>query len=115
MLSAVVAKKSSTNKDMQDVSAGKTTVTTMFKSSSDAGAMANKIDQLGREIEQLQKICDLLTCYIGNVVLKSFKNEKVDLYRRMLQQFTVIEINNAHTQASFWSACLQTPKVKSAC
>ena len=91
---------------MQDVSAGKTTATTLFKSSADAGAMATKVDNLEREIQQLQKLADLLTVYIGNTVLNSFKAEKVDLYRRMLQQFTLIEINNAHTHASFWSSLL---------
>ena len=97
------------------MSAGKTTATTLFKSSSDAGAMATKVDNLEREIQQLQKLADLLTCYIGNNVLNAFKNEKVDLYRRMLQQFTLIEINNAHTHACLWSSTLQVPKVKTAC
>ena len=35
------SKKISTQKDLESVSQGKTTVTTLFKNSSDAGAMAN--------------------------------------------------------------------------
>jgi hypothetical protein len=31
-----------------------------------------------------------------------------------MQQFTVIEINNAHQTASFWSTVLQNPQVKAA-
>ena len=65
--------------------------------------MTNKVDILEREIEMQSKLVDLLTCFIGERVLKAFKAEKVDLYRRMLSQFSIIEINNAHTQASFWS------------
>lgn len=71
-------------------------MTTLFKSSSDAGVLANKVENTGREIAGLTKMIDLLTCYISSLVLKLFKDEKVDLYRRLLQQFTVYEINNAH-------------------
>ena len=44
------SKKSSTQKDLESVSTGKTTVTTLFKNSSDASSMANKIESTDREI-----------------------------------------------------------------
>lgn len=46
-------KKQSTQKDLQDVSAGNKTVTTLFKSASDTGDMANKIESYEREIEAM--------------------------------------------------------------
>jgi len=87
----------------------------MFKSNSDTGTMANKVESTEREIATTSKLVDLLTCYIGSVVLKTFKSEKLNLYKRMLQQFTVVEISNSHQLAGFWSNVLQHPKVKAAC
>ena len=107
------AKKSSTQKDLEDVSQGKTTVTTLFKNSSDASAMANKIESTDREIEATRKLADLLTIYIGEKVIAVFKKEKLGLYHRILKQFTVIEISNSHQLAGFWSNVLSNPKVQS--
>ena len=90
------AKKSSTQKDLEDVSTGKTTVTTLFKNSSDANSMANKIESTDREIASTRLLVDLLTIYLGEKVITTFKKEKLDLYHRILKQFTVIEINNSH-------------------
>jgi hypothetical protein len=59
------------------VSQGKTTVTTLFKNSSDAGAMANKIESTDREIMASQLLGDLLTVYIGDKVIPNFKKEKM--------------------------------------
>ena len=83
-------KKRDTQKDLESVSTGKTTVTTLFKNSSDAGSMANKIDQHEREINSNNLLLDLLSAYLGNKVIPAFKKEKLQLYHRILQQFTVI-------------------------
>lgn len=85
-------KKRDTQKDLESVSTGKTTVTTLFKNSNDTGAMANKIDQHEREIISSQQLVDLLSAYLGDKVIPAFKKEKLALYQRILQQFTVIEI-----------------------
>jgi hypothetical protein len=90
------AKKSSTQKDLEDVSAGKTTVTTLFKNSADANEMANKIESTDREILSTRLLVDLLNIYLGDKVIPVFKKEKLGLYHRILKQFTVIEINNSH-------------------
>jgi len=79
------SKKMSTQKDLESVSQGKTTVTTLFKNSSDAGAMANQIETTEREIMGSTLLGDLLTIYIGEKVLAVFKKEKMGLYHRILQ------------------------------
>jgi len=68
--------------------------------------MANKIESTDREIASHQLLLDLLTVYIGEKVMTAFKKEKLGLYHRILQQFTVIEIQNSHAVASFWSKVL---------
>lgn len=106
------SKKSSTQKDLEDVSQGKTTVTTLFKNSSDANSMANSIESIDREIAATRMLADLLTIYIGEKVIPVFKKEKLGLYHRILKQFTVIEISNSHQLAGFWSNVLANPKVQ---
>ena len=73
-------KKRDTQKDLESVSTGKTTVTTLFKNSNDTGAMANKIDQHEREIISSQQLFDLLSAYLGDKVIPAFKKEKLALY-----------------------------------
>jgi hypothetical protein len=48
--------------------------------------MANKIDNFDREIEAMQKLTDLLTIYLCEKVLVSFKSDKLSLYNRILSQ-----------------------------
>jgi UTP:GlnB (protein PII) uridylyltransferase len=55
--------------------------------------MANKIESTDREIASTRLLVDLLTIYLGEKVITTFKKEKLDLYHRILKQFTVIEIN----------------------
>jgi len=57
---------------------------------------------------------DLLSLYIGDKVIPAFKKEKLSLYHRILQQFTVIEVQNSHALAGFWSKVLQNENVKNA-
>ena len=57
---------------------------------------------------------DLLSTYIGEKVIPAFKKEKLALYHRILQQFSVIEIQNSHALAGFWSKVLQDERVKQA-
>jgi hypothetical protein len=73
--------------------------------------MANKIESTDREIMASQLLGDLLTIYIGNKVIPTFKKEKMELYHRILKQFTVIEISNSYAMSVFWSNVLQNEKV----
>lgn len=83
-LRSLEQKKKDSQKDLESVSTGKTTVSTLFKSSSDAGSMANKIESTDREIASHQLLLDLLTVYIGDKVMGAFKKEKLGLYHRIL-------------------------------
>lgn len=77
-------KKRDTQQDLQDVSAGKKTITTLFKDKNDSANLANKVESFEREIEAMQKLTDLLTIYLCEKVLISFKREKLSLYNRIL-------------------------------
>lgn len=77
-------KKSDTQQDLIDVSQGKKTLSTLFKDKTDAGSMANKVENFDREIEAMKKLSDLLTIYLCERVLVMFKQEKLSLYNRIL-------------------------------
>ena len=113
-MKALEKKKRDTQQDLTDVSQGKKTLTTLFKDKSDSGNLANQIEGFDREIEAMQKLTDLLTIYLCEKVLLSFRKEKLSLYNRILSQIQVVEICNAHALASFWSKVLAIPKVKEA-
>lgn len=105
-------KKRDVQKDLEALSTGTTTMTTFYKSDKDTAAMANKIDQHEREIVAHQMLYDLLSAYLGDKVIPAFKKEKLSLYHRILQQFTVIEIQNSHALAGFWSKLLSNESIR---
>lgn len=107
-------KNVNTQKDIQNLNAGKKTMTTLFKSESDVGGLTNKIANREGDIDYSQRLLDVLTIYLGGTLLDEFKREKLALYSRIIQQFHVVEISNSHQQASFWSQMLQQEHVKSA-
>jgi len=74
--------------------------------------MANAVEGHDREILGATQLLDLLTIYLGENVIAGFKKEKLGLYHRILQQFTVIEIQNSHVLAGFWSKVLQNERIK---
>ena len=106
--------KASTQKDIEAVNAGKKTVTTLFKKPEDVGNMSAKVERYDAETEVQIKLLDVMTIYIGNHLLEEFKREKLQLYKRIISQYYVIEMGNAHAQASFWNEMLQESSVKSA-
>jgi len=110
----LTAKKISTQKDLDNLNAGKKTMGTIFKSQSDAGGLATLLETTEREIVSACNLKDLLTIYIGDKVIPLFKKEKLDLYGQISQQFHVLEINNASNVANFWSTLLQNDQVKQA-
>jgi len=81
---ALLKKKESTQKDLDNLNAGKKTLGTVFKSASDAGGMANTIESIERDIEVSANLLDLLTVYIGEVEVEKFKKEKMALYNKVL-------------------------------
>lgn len=61
-----------------------------------------------------QQLLDLVTVYLGRDVIPAIKKDKLALYRRVAQQFHVVEISNNHQVASFWSNMLANEAVKTA-
>ena len=76
--------------------------------------MTNKVEGTEREYETTKSLYDLVSIYIGQNVVPEFKQEKLRLYCRILQQFHVVEISNSHQLASFWNQVLQNENVKNA-
>lgn len=57
---------------------------------------------------------DYITIYLGETVVPEFKQRKLKIYSKIIQQFNVMQINNAHQTASFWSQVLSNPNIKQA-
>ena len=103
-----------TKADIDSLSAGKKTMSTMFKGSNDVHTIQNKLEQYEREADASHKLHSLILGYLGQQELPRFKADKLKLYSRIMQQFLVIEINNSHTSATYWSNLLKTPVVATA-
>lgn len=76
--------------------------------------MVNKIEITEKEIENLSSLLEIVTIYLGEKIIPVFKSDKMKVYSRLMQQFNVIEINNAHQAATFWSKILNDPNIKDA-
>jgi len=88
------------------VTAGRKTVKTLLKTEKDAGGMTTKIESAEKEVEALGVLNDLITIYLGETVVPEFKARKFKIYGKIVQQFNVMQINNAHQIASYWSNIL---------
>lgn len=108
MLRNLQAKKTSTQKNLDNAAAGKKNIT----GGNDASALATQLESNDREIQQMQKLCDWQTCYLGDIVMTTFKREKGELYKRLIQSFSVNEIQNSHNIAQLYSDILQLEKIK---
>ena len=95
-LDALKKKNQNTQKDIESLNAGKKTMTTVFKKQDDVGSMTNKIASRSTDIDYQGRLLDLLTVYLGGILLEEFKKEKLALYKRIVQQFHVLEISNSH-------------------
>jgi len=80
--------------------------------SNDSSMLATQIESLEREEKNLKRLIDWQTVYLGDIVIKEFKLEKGDLYKRLLQQFAVNEIQNCYNLAQIYQSILQIEKVK---
>lgn len=81
---------------MEHVNQGKKTIRTIFKSEKDASTMMTAIESNEKDLENLGVLIDIITIYLGEQVIPQFKKEKLKIYQKLMQQFTVMEINNAH-------------------
>jgi hypothetical protein len=62
----------------------------------------------------LTNLHDIITIYLGETIIPAFKARKLKIYGKIVQQFNVMQINNAHQIASFWSGLLNNPNIKNA-
>jgi len=53
---------------------------TLFKNQGDAGNLAQTIEATEREIVQMSQLKDLVTIYLGEKIIPTFKREKLELY-----------------------------------
>lgn len=100
--------------DVDNITTGKKTMNTLFKNSGDVHTIQNKIEGYEREKEASERLHALTLIHLGKNVMGKFKAQKLRLYGRIIQQFHVIEINNSHQLASFWSTVMKLPNVASA-
>ena len=108
------SKKANTEADLDNVNAGKKTMRTIFKDEKDSSKLQTTIEVTAKELDNLEVLISLITIYLGEKIIPQFKKDKLKIYLKLMQQFTVIEINNAHQTASFWSNVLSNPLVKNA-
>lgn len=110
-----VTKKIEASKSaIESIQAGKKTMNTLFKGAGDVHKIQNDLERYERDLEAQTKLYDIMRVYLGRKVLPSFKNDKMRLYSRILQQFHVVEINNSHQLASFWAQVLKTDHIANA-
>ena len=53
-----------------------------------------------------------MTVFLAETVIPEFKAEKMSLYYKVLQAFSVQEINNSHLSATYWSNVLGNTNLK---
>lgn len=85
-----------------------------MKSEKDTGTMVSKIENTDKEIELLQTLYDTITIYLGEQIVPQFKEKKMNIYGKILQQYNVMQINNTYQVASFWSQVNTNPLIKNA-
>jgi hypothetical protein len=111
-LTETMKKKSSTQKDIDDINAGNKSVSTAFKSKDDIPALERDLQRYVSDIEATEQLLSVVTAYLGANVLPNLKQEKLKQYRRVQQAFHVAEISNNHQVASFWSNVLKQEAVR---
>jgi len=77
-------KKRSRQDDLDNVTTGRKTVKTMFKSQGDTGAMVDKIENTDKEIENLTTLHDLITIYLGETIVPPFKERRLKIYQKII-------------------------------
>lgn len=90
---------------------GKTTLKSFFKSKStitkDIDSYSASIQQLEVDIDQYKKLVNFITIYHGQVAIEKFKRLKSAAYYRMLNQFSIKEVSNAHLHATLAHSILE--------
>lgn len=59
------------------------------------------------DIEDFRKLINFITIYHGSLAIDKFKKQKMQQYRKMLQNMSTRSINNAYLSATLNSGILQ--------
>lgn len=106
MLQEFELKKRERQTELEKMLANKTTLKSFFKSSStiesDKVRYQQEVEQLTKEIEDYYKLINFITIYHGQMTIERFKANKIAQYLRMLNNFAVREISNAHLAATLY-------------
>lgn len=93
------------------MSMGKTTLKSFFKSKStienDITRYQREVEQMTTDLEEYRKLVNFIIIYHGNIAIDKFKSNKVAQYMRMLNNFAVREISNAHLAATLYHQLLE--------
>lgn len=94
------------------MSLGKTTLKSFFKSKSgkeqDILNLQARIEASNVDIEDYRRLVNFITIYHGNLAINRFKTQKMQQYRKMLQNMATRSINNSYLAATLNSGILQT-------
>lgn len=92
------AKKKGDAASLDKLSAGKSTMKTMFKGASgkqnEITNLQNNIAQTERDADNYDIIAKMATTYLGDTVIPEFKGKKMGTYYKILKQYTQLEIQN---------------------
>lgn len=83
-------------------------MTTLFKNQSDTGEMANKIDQIERDIEFNTKLQEQMILYVVERIMPIWREEKLTLYKKILASHQLKELQNGYMKSVFFSSVMKT-------
>lgn len=97
--------------ELEKMTLGKKTLKSFFKSKStiskDIDAYSADISQLDIDIEQFKKLVNFITIYHGQIAIDKFKKIKANAYYKMLNNFSIKEVSNAHLHATLSHSILE--------
>merc|ERR1712127_95945 len=108
---ATEGRKRDDQQELEKLSLGKTTLKSFFKSKTgkeqDILNLQSKIEVANVDIEDFRKLINFITIYHGSLAIDKFKKQKMQQYRKMLQNMSTRSINNAYLSATLNSGILQ--------
>lgn len=101
----------SNQEELEKLSLGKTTLKSFFKSKSgkeqDILNLQAKIEAANVDIEDYRRLINFVTIYHGQIAIDKFKTQKMEQYKKMLQNMSSRSINNSYLAATLNSGILQ--------
>lgn len=97
--------------ELENLSLGKTTLKSFFKSKSgkeqDILNLQARIEAANVDIEDYRRLINFITIYHGQMAIDRFKRHKMMQYKKMLQNMATRSINNSYLAATLNSGILQ--------